>query len=85
MAQIVKIGNSKGVRIPKIFLIEEAQLEGKELNFRVVKDGLIISPSKENRAGWAEAVQISQSTHGTEALDLEWLDSPLMSDDEWEW
>ncbi|MEC4678640.1 MAG: AbrB/MazE/SpoVT family DNA-binding domain-containing protein [Nitrospirota bacterium] len=84
MAQIVKIGNSKGVRIPKV-LIEEAQLEGKELNFRVVKDGLIISPSKENRAGWAEAVQISQSTQGTEPLDLEWLDSPLTSDDEWEW
>jgi len=84
MAQIVKIGNSKGVRIPKV-LIEEAHLEGKELNFRVVEDGLIISPSQEPRKGWAEAVQVSQTSHGSEPLDREWLDSPLLSEEEWEW
>ncbi len=84
MAQIVRIGNSKGVRIPKV-LIEEAQLEGKELNLRVVKDGLIISPSLKLREGWAEAVQVSQKKYGTEPLDTEWLDSPLVSDEEWEW
>jgi len=84
MAQIVRIGNSKGVRIPKI-LIEEAHLEGKELNFRVVEGGLIISPSQKSREGWAEAVETSQETHGVEPLDLEWLDSPLTSDDDWEW
>ncbi len=84
MAQIVKIGNSKGVRIPKV-LIEEAHLEGKELNLRVVKEGLIISPAQKTREGWAEAVQVSQETHGAEPLDHEWLDSPLMSNDEWTW
>ncbi|MFQ5597433.1 MAG: AbrB/MazE/SpoVT family DNA-binding domain-containing protein [Nitrospiria bacterium] len=84
MAQIVKIGNSKGVRIPKV-LIEEAHLEGKELDFRVVKNGLIISPSQKSREGWAEAVQVSQSSHGAEPLDREWIDSVLVSDEEWEW
>ncbi len=80
MAQIVKIGNSKGIRIPKA-LIEEAHLEGKELNFRLVKEGLIISPSQKPREGWEEAILI----HGIEPLDHEWLDSPLSSNDEWEW
>jgi antitoxin MazE len=84
MAQIVRIGNSKGVRIPKV-LIEEAHLEGKELNIRVVKDGLIISPTQKSREGWAEAVQVAQSTHGTDQLDHEWLDAPLASVVEWEW
>jgi len=84
MAQLVKIGNSKGVRIPKV-LIEEAHLEGKELNFRLVKGGLMISLSQKPREGWAEAIQVSQSTHGVEPIDNEWLDSPLVSDDEWEW
>lgn len=84
MTQIVRIGNSKGIRIPKV-LIEEAQLEGKELNFRVVKGELIISPSQKSREGWAEAVQVSRSIHGIEPLDHEWLDPPLVSDDEWEW
>ncbi len=84
MAQIVRIGNSKGVRIPKI-LIEEARLEGKELNFRVVKGSLIISASQKSREGWAEAVEISQAAHGVEPLDLEWLDSPLTLNDDWEW
>ncbi len=84
MAQIVRIGNSKGVRIPKA-LIEEAQLEGKELKFRLVKGGLMISPSENPREGWAEAIQISQSTRGLEPIDGEWLDAPLVSDDEWQW
>jgi len=84
MAHLVQIGNSKGVRIPKI-LIEEAHLEGKELNFRVVRGGLLISPSIKHRRGWAEAIQVSQGSHGVEPIDSEWLHSPLASDDEWEW
>ena len=84
MAQLVKIGNSKGVRIPKI-LIEEACLDGKELKFRVVKGGLMISPFGNHREGWARAIQVSQSTYGVEPIDNEWLDSSLVSDDEWKW
>lgn len=84
VAQLIKIGNSKGVRIPKV-IIEGARLEGKELNFQVVKGGLMISPSQKPRKGWAEAIQVSQSHQGVEALDKEWLDAPLISDDAWEW
>jgi len=84
MAQLIKIGKSRGVRIPKV-PIEEAHLAGRELNFQVLEDGLMILPSPKPREGWAEAIQASQSAHGAESVDDEWLDSPLVSSSEWEW
>ena len=51
MAHLVKIGNSQGVRIPKS-LIEQTELEGKELRFQVVNEGLLISPENGVRTGW---------------------------------
>jgi len=51
MAQIIKIGNSQGIRIPKP-IVELAQLEGKELDFVVLGDGLLITAAKKPRAAW---------------------------------
>ena len=45
MATLVRIGNSQGVRIPKA-IIEQAQLENKELEFKIIDDGLLIHPIK---------------------------------------
>ncbi len=84
MANLVKIGNSQGIRIPKA-LVEQAHLEGKELKLQLVKDGLLVSPSKKPREGWKEAIEASLIAHGKEPLDSEWLDAPLASDEEWEW
>jgi antitoxin MazE len=54
MAQIIKIGNSQGVRIPKP-IVELAQLEGKELNFVVLGEGLLITASKNPRVTWGNS------------------------------
>ena len=51
MAQIIKIGNSQGIRIPKP-IVSIANLENKELNFIVLNEGLLITPEKKSRAGW---------------------------------
>lgn len=51
--KIVRIGNSRGVRIPKP-LLEEAGLED-EVELRVVEAGLIIEKVGMPRSGWAEA------------------------------
>ena len=51
MAQIIKIGNSQGVRIPKP-IVSIANLENKELDFIVLNEGLLITPEKKSRAGW---------------------------------
>lgn len=84
MANLIRIGNSQGIRIPKA-LIEQANLEDKELKLQIVKDGLLVSPSKKLREGWKEAIDVSLAAQGKEPLDSEWLDTSLASDDEWEW
>lgn len=84
MAHLVKIGNSQGVRIPKPF-IEQAHLEGKELKFQVVNGGLLITPKKEVRLGWKEAIDSILKEKGNEAIDKEWLDAPLISEEHLEW
>ncbi|HEC17649.1 MAG TPA: AbrB/MazE/SpoVT family DNA-binding domain-containing protein [Sedimenticola sp.] len=84
MTQLVRIGNSQGIRIPKP-LIEQADLEGKELKLQLVNGGLLITPKKEVRAGWKEAIEQTIMAKGQESPDDEWLDMPLDSDDELEW
>jgi len=84
MAHLVKIGNSQGIRIPKP-LVEQAQLEGKHLKLQLVTEGLLISPEKEARDGWKEAIEGVIAAKGQEVLDSDWLDTPLASDDELEW
>ena len=84
MARLVKIGNSQGIRIPKP-LVEQAQLEGKELKLLLVSNGLLVSPEKQARAGWEEEIEQTIAAQGQEVIDSEWLDLPLASDDDLEW
>ena len=53
--RIVPIGNSQGIRIPKV-LLEQVGLEG-EVELSVDGDSLIIRPATSPRAGWAMAFQ----------------------------
>lgn len=50
---IIRIGNSKGVRIPKLAL-EACNLKGR-VHLEVRGDCLVIRPPRKARAGWAEA------------------------------
>ena len=51
MAQIIKIGNSQGIRIPKP-IISLANLDNKDLDFVVLDSGLLITSQKKARSGW---------------------------------
>ena len=51
MAQIIRIGNSQGLRIPKP-IISLANLDNKELDFVVLDSGLLITTQKKARSGW---------------------------------
>ena len=51
MAQIIKIGNSQGIRIPKPIL-SIVNLENQELVFVVLNEGLLITPEKKSRISW---------------------------------
>jgi antitoxin MazE len=81
-SRIVRIGNSKGIRIPKP-LLEEAQL--KDAVEITVEDGaLVVRPSKRRvREGWAEAAR-QEHEAGEDVLLDEY--TPLDSDDtDWVW
>lgn len=49
-AQIIQIGNSQGIRIPKAVL-EETKLSG-EVELEVTPDGLLIRNLKKPRGDW---------------------------------
>ena len=49
-AQIIKIGNSHGIRIPKAVL-EETRMSG-EVELEVTADGILIRNIKKPRADW---------------------------------
>jgi antitoxin MazE len=81
-AEIVSIGNSKGVRIPKA-IREQVGLEGR-VTLTVADDGLIIRPARKPREGWAERYAALDPTLTEE--DKAWLEMPDdISDDEWTW
>lgn len=82
-ARIVRIGNSRGVRIPKP-LLEEAGLED-EVELSVGPEGIVVAPARRPRAGWADAFRCMADAGDDAVLDG---DRPLASswdEDEWEW
>ena len=84
MTTLVRIGNSQGVRIPKA-IIEQAQLEDKELIFRVTEEGLLIQPVRKPRQGWKKEFDKALTVKEDDTIDQEWLNAPLIDEEEWEW
>jgi antitoxin MazE len=85
MTTLVNIGNSKGVRIPKA-IIEQAKLNDKELEFKVLEEGLLIKPVIQPRQGWKERFdKASKSGIELTKAEKEWLESSLVEDEDWEW
>jgi len=80
-ARLVRIGNSRGVRLPKP-LIEEAGL-GEEVELRVRGGAIEIAPAGRSRAGWAEAARRMREAGEGGLLDGA---SPTRFDrEEWRW
>ncbi|NIA28669.1 MAG: AbrB/MazE/SpoVT family DNA-binding domain-containing protein [Actinobacteria bacterium] len=83
IARIVKIGNSQGIRIPKI-LLEQSGLHD-EVELEVQKDQLIIKPKRSFREGWEDAFRMMAKKGDDQLLDGENLDNQSSWDaNEWE-
>ncbi|HEV3022656.1 MAG TPA: AbrB/MazE/SpoVT family DNA-binding domain-containing protein [Pirellulales bacterium] len=80
--RLVKIGNSRGIRIPKP-LIDEAGL-GEEVEIEVRKGSLVVSRRDRPRARWDEAFA-SMARRGDDALLDGDATSTRWDEDEWEW
>ena len=86
MTMLTKIGNSQGIRIPKP-IIKQAKLENKEIEFEVVKDGLLLKPVKKVvRENWADDIRKTIAKN-KDKKDEAVLDDFLNDDDldDWEW
>lgn len=78
-AQIIRIGNSRGVRLPKA-VIEQAGLT-EEVDLEVRGSTVVIAATGRVRAGWADAARALAATGGGSLLDPE----PRTHFDEGEW
>ena len=79
--RIVRIGNSRGIRVPKI-LLDQAQLPD-EIELHAEPGRLIVQGASRPRMGWAEAAR-AMSRQGHDAL----LDEPTVTRfdrEEWKW
>lgn len=79
--RIVRIGNSRGVRLPKP-LIEQAGL-GEEVELRVQEGAIVIQSAVQPRAGWAAAAQRLAAEQGGAPLDEPTL--TRFDRTEWQW
>ncbi len=78
--ELTRIGNSRGIRIPKP-LIAQCGL-GDVVELRVTPEGIVIAPHRARREGWKQAFA------GSHPAEQEMLlpDSPNVFDDEdWKW
>lgn len=79
--KLVRIGNSRGIRLPKL-LIEQAGLE-HDVQLEVHGNTVVIRPLASTRAGWAEAAAAL-----AEAEEEGLLDPVVVTQfdhDEWKW
>ena len=77
--EIVTIGNSQGVRLPKSLLMQCGFQKTVDVE---VRDGeLVLRKTRHPREGWTEAFSCS-----SEKIDQDWLKAPLQgNEDEWQW
>lgn len=79
--QIIPIGNSRGVRIPKVWL-EQLDL-GPDVEMALQADQIVIRPARRARAGWREQFRALAGSGAEPRLEAP---TPTAWDEtEWEW
>ena len=79
--RLVRIGNSRGVRLPKAIIAQAGLTEEVELD---VRDGaVVIARTSSARSGWTDAAR--QMRQRDEDLLLDPLVPTLFDEKEWEW
>lgn len=82
-SRIVKIGNSQGIRIPKL-LLEQANLVD-EVELQLEDNQLIVRPVGRARANWEEAFRAMAEQGDDQLLEESVLTLTQWEEEEWEW
>ncbi len=79
--RIVRIGNSRGIRVPKAML-EQAELP-EEVALRAEPGKLIVTAARHARAGWKDAAKEMHASADDQLLDE--IRPTAFDREEWEW
>jgi antitoxin MazE len=79
---LIRIGNSRGIRIPKP-VIEQCGF-GDTADLRIEEDRLIIAPDRKPRQDWEKAFRSAGSAAEDELL-LDALPPNMFDREEWRW
>ena len=80
-SQIIQIGNSQGIRIPKV-LLEDSRIAG-DVDLELHPDGILIRNAQKPRAGWDEAFKAMAEEEHDELADGN--SSTAFDKKEWQW
>lgn len=80
--RIIKIGNSQGIRIPKLFL-EQTRL-AEEVEIEAVDNQIVIRPITYTREGWDEAFK-KMANQGDDQLLDNTTGQTQWDETEWQW
>jgi antitoxin MazE len=86
--KLIAIGNSQGVRIPRLLIKQYHFEDGVEI--QTLPDGIFIKPIfRKRRAGWEEdIIALKQTNPNVQLDDEEWLNADLGEDvdeEDFEW
>ena len=79
--RIIRIGNSKGIRVPKV-LLDQAQLP-EDVELHAERGRLVVQAARGPRFGWAEAAKAMHARGDDRLLDEH--TSTRFDDETWEW
>lgn len=82
-ARIVRIGNSKGIRIPKP-LLEQTGLSDEVL-IEAEGNRLVVRAARRARAGWAEAFRVMAAAGDDRLVDGDAMTPSEWDRREWQW
>lgn len=82
-ARVVRIGNSKGIRIPKS-IIEQCHLHGA-VDLEIQQGQLVIRSAAKPRAGWDQAFEEMHRLGDDHLVDQESPPASMWDRKEWTW
>lgn len=82
-ASVIRIGNSRDIRIPKA-LLEQCR-RGSTVELEVRQGQSVVKPAERSRSGWEEAFKEMAQRGDDVLLDREPLRSTRWDETEWNW
>lgn len=81
--RLIKIGNSQGIRIPKV-LLEQLGLTN-EIELEIQGDHLVLRPARRPRDGWDEQFRRMAENNDDRLLDPDVHTGSSWDEEEWSW